>query len=198
MNLRCPYDVGKFLSGWATGGFPKRAQLHGISYWFESWILYPIFEWRFRSLQVNVTTAPSNRPRPIPSKFSITFRWSLHISLDNTAYSGKPWGLHRWESRSFCLQEATRTHFRSLSGIGTNDPLLERLKGTASLGPRQHRIWHIQVTTYLQGIMICDGNWSFSLIWKQKRVKFPALYSRHYLFCGVLTSEIQLMGRNLQ
>jgi hypothetical protein len=30
MNLWVPSNVGKFLSGWATGGFLKRAQLHGV------------------------------------------------------------------------------------------------------------------------------------------------------------------------
>jgi hypothetical protein len=28
MNLRFPYNVGKFLSSCATGGFSRRAQLH--------------------------------------------------------------------------------------------------------------------------------------------------------------------------
>jgi hypothetical protein len=32
MNLRVPYNVGKFQSGCATGGFSRRAQLHGVSY----------------------------------------------------------------------------------------------------------------------------------------------------------------------
>jgi hypothetical protein len=31
MNLRVPWNVGKFLSSWATGGFSRRAQLHGVS-----------------------------------------------------------------------------------------------------------------------------------------------------------------------
>jgi hypothetical protein len=31
MNLRVPYKVGKFLSSCATGGFSRRAQLHGVS-----------------------------------------------------------------------------------------------------------------------------------------------------------------------
>jgi hypothetical protein len=31
MNLRVPYNVGKSLSGCATGGFSRRAQLHGVS-----------------------------------------------------------------------------------------------------------------------------------------------------------------------
>jgi hypothetical protein len=31
MNLRVPYNVGNFLSGCATGGFSRRAQLHGVS-----------------------------------------------------------------------------------------------------------------------------------------------------------------------
>jgi hypothetical protein len=31
MNLRVPQNVGKFLSGCATGGFSRRAQLHGVS-----------------------------------------------------------------------------------------------------------------------------------------------------------------------
>jgi hypothetical protein len=31
MNLQVPYNVGKFLSSCATGGFSGRAQLHGIS-----------------------------------------------------------------------------------------------------------------------------------------------------------------------
>jgi hypothetical protein len=28
MNLRVPYNAGKFLSSCTTGGFPRRAQLH--------------------------------------------------------------------------------------------------------------------------------------------------------------------------
>jgi hypothetical protein len=31
MNLQVPENVGKFLSNCATGGFSRRAQLHGIS-----------------------------------------------------------------------------------------------------------------------------------------------------------------------
>jgi hypothetical protein len=31
MNHRVLQNVGKFLSGWATGGFSRRSQLHGIS-----------------------------------------------------------------------------------------------------------------------------------------------------------------------
>jgi hypothetical protein len=31
MNLRVPYNFGKFLSSCATGGFTRRAQLHGVS-----------------------------------------------------------------------------------------------------------------------------------------------------------------------
>jgi hypothetical protein len=31
MNLRVPEHVGKFLSGCATTGFSRRAQLHGVS-----------------------------------------------------------------------------------------------------------------------------------------------------------------------
>jgi hypothetical protein len=31
MNLQVPQNVGKFLSGCATGGFSRRAQLHGVS-----------------------------------------------------------------------------------------------------------------------------------------------------------------------
>jgi hypothetical protein len=31
MNLRVPYNVGKFLSSSATGGFSRRAQLRGVS-----------------------------------------------------------------------------------------------------------------------------------------------------------------------
>jgi hypothetical protein len=31
MNLRVPQNVGKFLSGLATGGFPRRTQLRGMS-----------------------------------------------------------------------------------------------------------------------------------------------------------------------
>jgi hypothetical protein len=31
MNLRVPLNVGKFLSNRATGGFSRRAQLHGVS-----------------------------------------------------------------------------------------------------------------------------------------------------------------------
>jgi hypothetical protein len=32
MNLRVPYNVGKLLSSCATGGFSRRAQLHGVGY----------------------------------------------------------------------------------------------------------------------------------------------------------------------
>jgi hypothetical protein len=32
MNLRVPENVGKFLSSCATGGFSRRAHLHGVSY----------------------------------------------------------------------------------------------------------------------------------------------------------------------
>jgi hypothetical protein len=32
MSLWVPQNFGKFLSGCATGGFSKRAQLHGVSY----------------------------------------------------------------------------------------------------------------------------------------------------------------------
>jgi hypothetical protein len=31
MNLRVPSNFGKFLSSCATGGFPRRTQLHGVS-----------------------------------------------------------------------------------------------------------------------------------------------------------------------
>jgi hypothetical protein len=31
LNLRVPENVGKFLSSCATGGFSRRAQLHGVS-----------------------------------------------------------------------------------------------------------------------------------------------------------------------
>jgi hypothetical protein len=31
MNVRVPYNVGKFLSSSATGGFSRRARLHGAS-----------------------------------------------------------------------------------------------------------------------------------------------------------------------
>jgi hypothetical protein len=30
MNLRVPYNVGEFLSSWATGSFSRRARLHGV------------------------------------------------------------------------------------------------------------------------------------------------------------------------
>jgi hypothetical protein len=30
MNLRVLWNVWKFLSSWATGGFSRRAQLHGL------------------------------------------------------------------------------------------------------------------------------------------------------------------------
>jgi hypothetical protein len=30
MNFRVPQNVGKFLNGCATGGFSRRAQLHGV------------------------------------------------------------------------------------------------------------------------------------------------------------------------
>jgi hypothetical protein len=31
MNLRVPYNAGKFLSSYTTGGFSRRGQLHGVS-----------------------------------------------------------------------------------------------------------------------------------------------------------------------
>jgi hypothetical protein len=31
LDLRVPYNGGKFLSSCATGGFPRRAQLYGVS-----------------------------------------------------------------------------------------------------------------------------------------------------------------------
>jgi hypothetical protein len=31
MNLQVPQNVGKFLSGCTTGGFSRRAQLHGVN-----------------------------------------------------------------------------------------------------------------------------------------------------------------------
>jgi hypothetical protein len=31
MNLMVPYNVGKFLRLCATGGFSRRAQVHGVS-----------------------------------------------------------------------------------------------------------------------------------------------------------------------
>jgi hypothetical protein len=31
MNLRVPENVVKFLNSWATGGFSRRIQLHGVS-----------------------------------------------------------------------------------------------------------------------------------------------------------------------
>jgi hypothetical protein len=31
MNHRIPYNVAKFLSSWATGGFSRRTKLHGVS-----------------------------------------------------------------------------------------------------------------------------------------------------------------------
>jgi hypothetical protein len=30
MNLRVPYNAGKFLNSCKTGGFSRRAQLHGV------------------------------------------------------------------------------------------------------------------------------------------------------------------------
>jgi hypothetical protein len=30
MKLRDPYNIGKFLSGWTSGGLYRRAQLHGV------------------------------------------------------------------------------------------------------------------------------------------------------------------------
>jgi hypothetical protein len=35
MNLRVPLNFGKFLSSCTTGGFSKRAELHGVSYGSE-------------------------------------------------------------------------------------------------------------------------------------------------------------------
>jgi hypothetical protein len=31
MNLQVPYNFGKFLSSWATGGFSRRTQLQRVS-----------------------------------------------------------------------------------------------------------------------------------------------------------------------
>jgi hypothetical protein len=31
MNLRVPYNVGKFFSSCTTGSFPRRAQFHEVS-----------------------------------------------------------------------------------------------------------------------------------------------------------------------
>jgi hypothetical protein len=31
INLRVPYNLGKFLSSCTSGGFSRRAQLHGVS-----------------------------------------------------------------------------------------------------------------------------------------------------------------------
>jgi hypothetical protein len=31
MDLRISWNFRRFLSGWATGGFSRRAQLHGVS-----------------------------------------------------------------------------------------------------------------------------------------------------------------------
>jgi hypothetical protein len=37
MNLGVPYDVVKFLSSWATSGFSRRVQLHGVNgVWWNS------------------------------------------------------------------------------------------------------------------------------------------------------------------
>jgi hypothetical protein len=35
MNLHVPYMLRSSLSGWVTGGFSRRAELHGVSYF--SW-----------------------------------------------------------------------------------------------------------------------------------------------------------------
>jgi hypothetical protein len=32
MNLRVPYNAGNFLSSCPIGGFPRRAQLHNVSF----------------------------------------------------------------------------------------------------------------------------------------------------------------------
>jgi hypothetical protein len=32
MNLRDPYNFGKFFSSYATGVFSRRAQLHGVNW----------------------------------------------------------------------------------------------------------------------------------------------------------------------
>jgi hypothetical protein len=39
MNLRASQNVGKFLSSCVTGGFSRRAQLHGVSYLVR--VIYP-------------------------------------------------------------------------------------------------------------------------------------------------------------
>jgi hypothetical protein len=31
MNLWVPFNVGKFMSSWATGSFSRRTQLHGVN-----------------------------------------------------------------------------------------------------------------------------------------------------------------------
>jgi hypothetical protein len=37
MSLRVPENAGKFFSSYTTGGFSRRAQLHGVSYcWFSA------------------------------------------------------------------------------------------------------------------------------------------------------------------
>jgi hypothetical protein len=49
MNLRFPYSVAKILSSCATGGFSRRAQLHGVSDIVHCRI--PVFSATKRSVQ---------------------------------------------------------------------------------------------------------------------------------------------------
>jgi hypothetical protein len=67
-NLRVPQNVGKFLSNCTTGGFSRRAQLHGVSLMSGG-----LAE---RSLAV----MSIERIRTI-SDFRDAFRFSIHISL---------------------------------------------------------------------------------------------------------------------
>jgi hypothetical protein len=44
LNFRVPYNVGKFLSSWATGGFSRRTQFHGVIYLFiYFWFIYDAY-----------------------------------------------------------------------------------------------------------------------------------------------------------
>jgi hypothetical protein len=39
VDLQVPYNIGKYLSSWATGGVSRRIQLHGVSYFWEKYTI---------------------------------------------------------------------------------------------------------------------------------------------------------------
>jgi hypothetical protein len=56
MNIRVPQNVGKSLSSWATDGFSRRAQLHGVGYMYADVWTLPLFAkfWNTNSEQQNM------------------------------------------------------------------------------------------------------------------------------------------------